>query len=137
MRFEENFQVPQGPQQVFDYLADVCNEAKWNPWAISVEKVSEGPIGKGARFRGRYKRIGTAEQWLSDYIPAKRLVYKSHSMDGSMTFDMEPEADGTKIRLVAEAHPQGLMKLMAPLMTPMMRGHIHDLSDGLKRELGR
>src|SRR5689334_17018666 len=99
MRFEENFRVPQSPQQVFDYLADIRNEAKWNPWAISVEKVSDGPIGKDARFRGRYKRIGSAEQWLSEYIPAKRLAYRSQNMDGSMTFDLEPEVDGTKIRL--------------------------------------
>ncbi|HUS17933.1 MAG TPA: SRPBCC family protein [Chloroflexia bacterium] len=136
MRFEETFQVPQDPQQVFPYLADVCNEAKWNPWAISVEKISDGPIGQGARFRGRYQRVGTAEQWLSEYIPAKHVVYQSNTMDGRMTFDLEPTAGGTQIRLVAEAQPTGLMKLMAPLMTPMMRKHIGDLAVGLKRELG-
>lgn len=137
MRFEEIFEVKSNPQATFDYLADVRNEAKWNPWAISVEKLGEGPIGKDARFRGKYRRVGTAEQWLSEYVPPRRVTYQSKTMDGRMLFDIEPKGQGSGVRLVAEAHPKGLMKLMTPFMTAMMRPHIRDLAKGIKRELDR
>ena len=136
MQFEEAFEVATGQKQTFEYLADIRNEAKWNPWAIRVEKLSDGPIGKNARFRGEYKRIGNAEQWLSEYEPSSRLVYQADAMSGSMAFDIEPAGGRTSIRLLAQAHPTGMMRLLAPLMQPMMRRHIHDLAEGIKRELG-
>ena len=137
MRFEETFDVRADRNRAFQYLADVRNEVKWNPWAISVDKISEGPIGKDSRFRGKYKRVGTTEQWLSEYTNPSHVVYQAKTMNGRMVFDLEPSGAGATVRLVAEAHPTGLMKLMVPFMTLMMRPHVRDLAAGLKRELDR
>ena len=136
MRFETNFVVPTERRVTFGYLADVRNETDWNPWAISVQKIGHEPIGEGARFRGRYRRMGTVEQWLSTYEPPQRLIYRSDKMNGRMTFDLD-DADptGTTIRLVAEAEPTGLAALISPLMTPMMRSHIDALRSGIERQL--
>ena len=65
MRLEQEFEVARPAQEVFTYLADVCNEAKWNPWAKWVRKVSEGPIGPGSVFRGSYQGFGELDQDLS------------------------------------------------------------------------
>jgi uncharacterized protein YndB with AHSA1/START domain len=137
MRFEVAFDVAADPDRTFEYLADVRNEARWNPWAISVEQVGNEPIGEGARFSGRYRRVGRADQWLAEYRPPRHIVYRSDKMDGRMTFDLEQRGPGwTHVRLVAEAHPKGPMALLAPVMTPMMRSHIHELAEGIVRELG-
>ena len=120
-----------------EYLADARNEVRWNPWAISVEMVTVGPIREGSRFRGRYWRVGKADQWLGEFAPPTRVVYRSDKMDGRMTFDLERRGeDHTRVQLVAEAHPTGVMALLAPLMRPMMRSHIEDLGKGIERELG-
>lgn len=137
MRLEQSFMARQSPEETFDYLADVTNEPRWNPWGSEVHKVSAGPIGPNARFSGRYKRFGQVEQWLSIYEPPSRVRYQSKTMDGRMTFELEPVATGTRVRLVAEAFPRGLMKLMDPLMGVMMGSHISDLAKGIERELGR
>ncbi|MFN2520239.1 MAG: SRPBCC family protein [Candidatus Limnocylindria bacterium] len=136
MRLERSFMVPRSPQETFDYLADVENEPRWNPWGIEVHKLSAGPIGPNARFSGRYKRIGEVEQWLSIYEPPTRLRYQSKTMDGRMTFELEPASTGTRVRLVAEAFPGGPMKLLDPLIGVMMGSHISDLAKGIERELG-
>ena len=36
-------------EEVFSYLADVTNEAEWNPWAKWVRKISDGPINSTSR----------------------------------------------------------------------------------------
>jgi carbon monoxide dehydrogenase subunit G len=137
MRFETAFDVAAEAQRAFEYISDARNEARWNPWAISVDKVGDGPIGEGTRFRGRYRRVGKADQWLSEYRPPHHVVYQSDKMDGRMTFDLQGMGPGrTRVGLVAEATPTGVMALFAPLMRPMMRSHIDDLAKGITRELG-
>ena len=136
MRLERSFTVGRSPQETFGYLADVKNESRWNPWAGEVHQVSTGPIGPNARFSGHYKRFGEVEQWLSIYEPPTRVRYQSKTMEGRMTFDLEPASTGTRVRLVAEAFPGGLMKVMDPLMGLMMGSHVSDLAKGIERELG-
>jgi len=135
MRFVKQFQVQRTPEDVYTYLLDIEHETRWNPWAIEVHKTTPGPAGEGTEFLGRYKGIGTARQRLTDCAPARRLTYRADSMDGRMTFTLQPKNGGTMIELEAEAHPAGLQRLLAPVMTPVMRRHIGDLAIGIAREL--
>src|SRR5712692_4952999 len=124
MRIEKTFRVNQPPQQTFEYLADIEHEARWNPWAIEVQKVTPGPVGPGSRFRGRYKRFGVVEQELADYNPPRRVTYRSNTMgSASMSFELEADASGTRVTVVGRADPPGLMKLIDPLMSVMMGRH--------------
>jgi uncharacterized protein YndB with AHSA1/START domain len=136
VRIEQSFTVTRPPDETFLYLADIENEPRWNPWAIKVTKVTSGPIGPGSRFRGRYKRFGVVEQELADYLPPRRITYRSNTMGAaSMTFELQPHTSGTLITLRGEAHPPGLMQLFDPLIGLMMRGHFRDLVEGIKREV--
>jgi len=136
VRVEETFIVTPAPDETFQYLADIEHEPRWNPWAIEVTKITSGPIGPGSRFRGRYKRFGVVEQELADYLPPRRITYRSNTMGAaSMTFDLEPHASGTRITLTGQADPPGLMKLFDPVMRLLMQGHFRDLVEGIRREL--
>ena len=136
MRLEERFTVTRPPEETFQYLADIEHEVRWNPWAFEVAKVTAEPIGPGSRFRGRYKRFGVVEQELADYLPPRRITYRSNTMGAaSMTFELQPHASGTLITLIGQADPPGLMKLFDPVMGLMMRGHFRDLVEGIKREV--
>lgn len=138
MRVEEEVEVSRSPADVFQYLADIRNEPRWNPWGESVEMLTPEPIQQGSRFRGRYKRFGAVEQELAAYEPDRYLSYASNSVgSAAMKFELSPTPSGTRIHLIGEAHPTGLMTLMAPVMTMMMRRHLRDLADGIRRELGR
>jgi hypothetical protein len=49
-------------EEVFDLVADERNEPRYNPRIVRAEKLSEGPVGRGARFvaepKGRAPRAG-------------------------------------------------------------------------------
>jgi uncharacterized protein YndB with AHSA1/START domain len=136
VRLEERFTVTRPPDETFQYLADIEHEVRWNPWALEVAKVTAEPIGPGSRFRGRYKRFGVVEQELADYLPTRRITYRSNAMGAaSITFDLQPHPSGTLITLTGRADPPGLMKLFDPVMGLIMRGHFRDLAEGIKREL--
>jgi uncharacterized protein YndB with AHSA1/START domain len=137
LRFVKQFRVHRSPEDVYAYLLDVEHEARWNPWAIEVHKTTPGPVGEGTEFVGRYRRVGTARQRLTDCEPGRRLTYRADTMDGRMTFTLQPSDGGTMIELQAEAHPTGVRHLLAPVMTPVMRRHIGDLAVGITRELDR
>ena len=138
MLVQKTFTIQPPPETVFAYLANIENEARWNPWAIEVHKISNGPVGPGARFSGRYKRFGRVEQELSDYVPSRRVTWVSNTMGAaSMTFELEPNNTGTRVTMIGRANPPGLMKLIDPVMGLMMRRHFDDLAEGIQRETSR
>jgi polyketide cyclase/dehydrase/lipid transport protein len=136
MRVEEEIEVSRSPADVFLYLADIRNEPRWNPWGEKVEMLTPEPIQQGSRFRGRYKRFGTVEHKLAAYEPDRYLMYASNSVgSAAMKFEVTPTPSGTRIHLIGEAFPTGIMNLLEPVMTIMMRRHFRDLADGIRREL--
>ena len=59
MRLESVQVIGRPPEEVFDFLADARNEVHWNAWARRIEKLSDGPVGRGTRFHGsRLQRVG-------------------------------------------------------------------------------
>jgi hypothetical protein len=54
-RIEGEIIVERPVEEVFDFVADVRNEPRYNPRMLSAELVSEEPIGSGSRFRTELK----------------------------------------------------------------------------------
>jgi hypothetical protein len=48
--------IARSPEDVFDYLADVGNEIAYNPDCVSVERLTDGPVGVGTKFRVKWKQ---------------------------------------------------------------------------------
>jgi hypothetical protein len=77
------------------------------------------------------------EQELSDYRPSRRLVYLSNTMGSATTiFELEPDGTGMRVKVIGQANPPGLRKLIDPLMAMMMRPHLNDVVAGIAREPG-
>ena len=49
---------------VFDYVADQSNEPLYNPQMVRAEKITAGPVGKGARFRSAVASMGRTAEML-------------------------------------------------------------------------
>ena len=49
-------EIARTPEDVFDYLSDMGNEVRWNPDCISMEQLTDGPVGVGTRFRAKWKQ---------------------------------------------------------------------------------
>ena len=108
-------------EEVFDLVADERNEPRYNPRIVRAEKVSEGPVGRGARFVAKPKGMGgrgamTLE--ILDYDRPHRLhnVVRSSYMqvDGTLTFD---EVDGrTRLRWDWDMDLVGASRILSPVL---------------------
>lgn len=107
--------------EVFDMVADERNEPRYNPRIVRAEKVSEGPVGAGARFIAEPKGMGSRggmELTIIKYERPHRLhhVVRSSYMevDGTVTF--AEISGGTRLRWDWDMTMIGPMRLMSPLL---------------------
>jgi hypothetical protein len=123
MKGELRVEATRPVEEVFDFLADIRNEVAWNPRVISLEKTSSGPIAAGTTFRGRYQGLGPLETELIEYERPARLGFRSIGprMRLAGTFTLTATQHGASVVLVADLQPQGIFKLLEPLMAPMLK----------------
>jgi hypothetical protein len=50
-RITEHLEVPASPEAAFDHVADFTTSATWDPGIAAAERLDDGPIGLGSRFR--------------------------------------------------------------------------------------
>ncbi len=68
-------------ETVFDFVADERNEPRYNPSMILAEKVSDGHIGMGTRFRAETLSNGRRTEMIIEittYDRPKVLVSSTH-----------------------------------------------------------
>jgi len=107
--------------EVFDMVADERNEPMYNPRIVRAEKVSDGPVGAGARFVADPKNMGERGEMtltILEYDRPHRLhnvVRSSYlQVDGTLTFE---EVDGgTRLRWDWDMGLVGPMRMLAPVL---------------------
>lgn len=107
--------------EVFDMVADERNEPRYNPRIVRAEKVSEGPVSRGARFVAEPKGMGAKGEMTMEVVEYDRphhlrTVVRSSYMqvDGTVTFE---EVDGgTQLRWDWDMGLVGAMRVLTPVL---------------------
>jgi hypothetical protein len=60
---EAEVDISRPPGQVFDYCCDPGHEPEWNPMMKSSKKITDGPIGVGARYATEFVK-GRPWSWM-------------------------------------------------------------------------
>jgi Polyketide cyclase / dehydrase and lipid transport len=127
-------------EQVFDFVVDQGNEPIYNPRMLRSEKITEGPIGVGTRFRATARSGRRPVEMLievTEYQRATRFgsrtTISSVDVDGGLTF--EPVAGGTWMSWSWRVRPSGPMRLLGPLVGSLGRRQEHRIWTGLKNYL--
>jgi carbon monoxide dehydrogenase subunit G len=124
-------------EDVFDYLADPRNEPRWLPGAKSVTMTSGGELGRGSAFLGEYERAGRVELQIVEFERPSRVTFRAHSR--IVRFDdavqLASVEGGTRLQAQMTAEPQGLMRLVGPLMGRTMRKQFASNWEHLRRAL--
>jgi hypothetical protein len=123
-QIEGEIVIERGVEDVFDFVANQCNEPLYNTEMVSSERLTGGEIGLGSQFKA-VMRAGKREFPLVIEFTAfdrpRRLG--SHSSGAGMTTDGELtfEAVGasTLMRWSWDVRPTGAMRLLSPLVTWM------------------
>jgi hypothetical protein len=107
--------------EVFDMVADERNEPRYNPRIVCAEKVSEGPVGRGARFVAEPKSMGAKGEMTVEILEYERphrlrnLVRSSYmQVDGILTF--EEVGGATRLRWDWDMGLVGPMRVLSPLL---------------------
>lgn len=115
---EREILVERPADEVFDFLADVRNEERWNPNVLRIESEADGPLSVGETFEGVYRRGGRMRFELVEAVRPSRLVFRGGGRQMALvgTLELEQAGSATRVRMKGEMEPRGLMKLLAPLM---------------------
>jgi hypothetical protein len=108
-------------EDVFDFVADECNEPRYNTQMTLAEQVSDGPVGLGSRFRAVVRSGGRPvpmEIELAAFERPSRLGSRATMpgmvTDGELTF--EDAGGSTLMRWRWDVQPEGALRLLAPLV---------------------
>ena len=148
-RVELDVEIKRPVREVFDFLADVENNPKWAAEFVEVEKITDGPIGRGTTFRmilnpptnargvlrgkeeqrSKGPHIETTTRWL-EYQELRRLVSDSPpikrgpaTIDTTQTFVFEAPDDETTRLTVSwdrEVRDVPFQRLAQPIMTRLI-----------------
>lgn len=122
--------IGRDPITVFTFLADLRNGPRFMSEIESVEKITDGPIGRGTQFRSRVLSSNTVFEGVEeivDYQPPKKIA--SRVVTGLrpnvdvLQFDAAPE--GTQVRHVSDVElPYASAVIGQGLIRPLMTARV-------------
>jgi len=120
------------PEDVFDLLADLRNDTQWNSRVSRAELQSPEPIGLGSRFA--IVNGGTPyDVTITTYDRPSRLVLEaSGKPDLTIAYTFTPTDDGTELESEFDFRPRGALKVLFPLLAPVIRRDVPKQHASLK-----
>ena len=131
----ETVSIERPVPEVFDFLSDAGNRARWDTTVISEELTSAAPVGVGSTIHTRMRAF-TREvdfDWrVTAFDPPNRMAVVSTAgiMPTSLRFGFEASGDGSRVTATIEGEPDGMMVMVEPLIAAAVRS---TLGDGLRR----
>jgi hypothetical protein len=110
------------PAAAFDLMADVRRTTDWNGGISSAEMTSTGDIGKGSRFVA-VNRGQRMESIITTFDRPGLLEFATTggALDVTGRFWFTSAGPGTDLVIELEPSPKGYMKVLLPVLKPMIR----------------
>ena len=121
MRVTTTTRIGCPPEDVFDLLADLRNDTQWNSRVSSAELRSPEPIGLGSRFA--IVNGGTPyDVTITSFDRPSRLVFEaSGKPDLTIACTFTPRGNETELEGDFDFRPRGALKVLFPLLAPVIR----------------
>ena len=134
---ENTIEIARPPEAVFDYLADQGNEIHWNPDCLSMQKLTEGPVGVGTRFRAKWKQGPVVETECTRFDRPRSWQYENGgqiSVVLTVTLEATPNG-GTRMTSHGAWTPHGWFRIVFPVFIRVMRRAEHIVVANARRAL--
>lgn len=129
-------EINKSPYDVFDYIADMRNELKWNPDAQFMEKKSEGAIDVGTVFRAKWHMSDTLDVTVSQYYPPYWVTFENGGpIEVTLKLVLSKKADTTQLESTFKATPHGFVRVIFPIVKSKMKAREKENMVNLKRAL--
>lgn len=120
---ENVIEIARTPEDVFDYLSDMGNEVRWNPDCVSMERLTDGAVGLGTKFRAKWKQGPVVFTEVTAYDRPHTWTYANGGSIGcALTVTLEATSNG-RTRLTSRGlwSANGLARLFFPIFIRTMR----------------
>lgn len=136
--FSLNIFIDHPQQELFDFLSDPTNDPKWRESSESAEWASEGEVGVGSKLKSVDKFLGRKLESMAEITawdpPTK---YGQKTLSGPVPFEftitLEPEGNGTQLKMDGQAEFGGFFKLAEGLVGKQMEKQLDADFNGLKK----
>ena len=116
---------------VFAYISDFANNPSWQNGMKSCEWITEPPVGVGSRYLQQAGFMGreiNSTFEVIEHTPGESI--KAHTIESTfpITFTrwVTPLGDSeTRVQAVIEGDSSGFLRLIEPLMAPLVRRSIN------------
>jgi carbon monoxide dehydrogenase subunit G len=139
-RLHKTIDTPLPIDDAFAFVADFANARHWDPGVATSERLDDGPVGPGARYRLGIRmrgRVAPMEYRISTYEPPRRVILTGEGSNVSAVDEIrfEPTATGTHIEYLADIRLGGWMRLVAPFAGGTFRKIAEDALGGMQAAL--
>lgn len=138
--FESTEWIARAPEEVFGFLTDTANAPRVVPSVVRVEKLTDGPVGAGTRYRETRLMKGKeaqAELEVTAHEPPAHYAVRNVTSGVETEYDyrLSRERDGTRVDLAAVVRAGGLKKAIAPVVVSILKKEDGDHLQRLKAAL--
>jgi carbon monoxide dehydrogenase subunit G len=139
-KITEHIETPLAPEAAFAFIADFANAMHWDPGTVTSERIDDGPVGLGARYRLGVRlgaRVAPMEYRISTFQPPHRVVLVGEGSGVSAVDDIrfEPSGSGTRIVYSADIRLGGVLRLVQPFLGRAFAKLGRDALAGMQRAL--
>lgn len=126
------------PEEAFDYLSDHRAELDWNPKCEVMEKLTDGPVGLGTKYRAKWKTSPHVElETVQFERPRTWTMHNGGPIEVTFTCRFEPHMKGTKLFAEFQPRPHGWFRLVFPLFLLIIRREEKANMVNIREELER
>jgi len=124
--FSANEYIDRSPEEVFAYITDLDNALSWLPAVTRLDRITDGPMAVGARYREVRQvgdREGQVEMEVAEYDPPHgyATAFNRGGYDSVYRYTFGAEGSGTRAELECVVVGRGVRKLTAPIVARAMR----------------
>jgi uncharacterized protein YndB with AHSA1/START domain len=136
----ETVEIARGPEDVFDYVADLSRHAEWQDQIVSVRVDTDGPTRVGSRATETRRVPGGPREFtyeMTEFDRPSRASFRG--LNGPIrpvgTMTIEPSANGSRVTLQLDFEGHGVGRLLLPLVRMDARRQVPQDQAQLKSRL--
>ncbi|MGB0091135.1 MAG: SRPBCC family protein [Solirubrobacteraceae bacterium] len=134
---EAEVDIRRSAEDVFDFCSDLRREPEWDPMMKRVVKLTDGPIGVGARYTTEFVEAPPMVMECTHYErpSAWSLTGESRALKAAGSGRVVPTSEGAHLAMRMELEPLGLLKLARPLLRRGMKSMFQRDLENIKARL--
>jgi uncharacterized protein YndB with AHSA1/START domain len=140
VKSSESVQLSRSADEVFRYVADLCNEPSWHDDIASVPPGTDPVPIPGKTYPVTFKPfMGKTEGTFTavEVEPGRRIVYRAAlaGLNPLITYTVTPQGSGVQFTRSVEMRPTGIRIALTPMMALMVPRRNKVFVHNLKRAL--